>query len=100
MIVMNKTHVAFNLHKSLGKLQEKNNRSYNASDIELIINSVFPERITRQTLHRFMKPPGVSVRAVTDTTLATLIDFFAIEGMQITVNDLFSTTSESDDAAS
>lgn len=91
---MDKTKVQFNLHKSLGKLQEKNNRSYNASDIEAIVHNVFPNRISRQTIHRFMKPANVSVRAVTDDTLATFLDFFAMEGMPITINDLFTVTTE------
>jgi len=91
---MDKTKVQFNLHKSLGKLQEKNNRSYNASDIEAIVHNVFPNRISRQTIHRFMKPSNVSVRAVTDDTLATFLDFFAMEGMPITINDLFTVTTE------
>ena len=41
-----------------------------------------------------MKPANVSVRAVTDDTLATFIDFFTLEGMPITINDLFTVTNE------
>lgn len=97
MKIMNKTKVQFNLHKALGRLQEKNNRSYNASDIESTLESVFGElRVTRQTVHRFMRPSS-SVRAVSDDTLAALIDFFAIEGMPIGVGDLFTVTDSPDD---
>lgn len=94
---MNKTKVQFNLHKALGRLQEKNNRSYNASDIETSLKDAFGElRITRQTVHRFMRPSN-SIRAVSDDTLAALLDFFTIEGMPIGVGDLFTVTDSPDD---
>lgn len=69
----------FNLHKPLYQLEQKNGRYSYAKIAEI-------SGLTRQGVRRLLKEPSdtISVR-----TIGKLLDFFASEGMPITVDQLF-----------
>lgn len=72
----------FNLHKPLSRLEQIKNRRYSFSEI------ADASGLTRQGVRRLLKEPSDRVDV---DTLGKLLDFFAAEGMPITVNDLFTT---------
>lgn len=72
----------FNLHKPLSRLEQIKNRRYSFSEI------ADASGLTRQGVRRLLKEPSDRIDV---DTLSKLLDFFATEGMPITVNDLFTT---------
>ena len=84
---MNK--VTFNLHAPLSNLEQLKNRRYSYAEVADI------STLTRQGVRRLLKEPSETVSVV---TLAKLLDFFASEGMPITIDHLFTVQEEGSQA--
>ena len=84
---MNK--VTFNLHAPLSNLEQLKNRRYSYAEVADISS------LTRQGVRRLLKEPSETVSVV---TLAKLLDFFAAEGMPITIDQLFTVQEEGSQA--
>jgi hypothetical protein len=72
--------VEFNLITPLSELQKKNHRVYTYADIANVSG------LTRQGVRRLLTQ---GTKQVEVDTLGKLLDFFASEGMPVTLNDLF-----------
>lgn len=72
----------FNLHKPLARLEQLKNRRYSFAEIAAASG------LTRQGVRRLLKEPSDRIDV---DTINHLLDFFAAEGMPITINDLFTT---------
>ena len=77
---MNK--VKINLHAPLGRLEQLKNCRYSPGDISIASNA----RISRQAIHKIL---NTQVQSVSVETIGALLDFFASEGMPITIDQLF-----------
>lgn len=78
------TKISFNLHKPLSELEAQKGR-YSFAQISA------SSGITRQGIRRLLKEP---TRQIDIDTIGKLLDFFAAEGMPITISDLFTVTQE------
>lgn len=77
------TTVKFDLITPLSELQKKNHRIYSNTDIAEIAD------LTRQGVRRLLTEDSKQIEL---GTLGKLLDFFASEGMPVTLNDLFTVT--------
>ena len=75
----------FNLHKPLSQLEQKKDCRYSYAQVAEISG------LTRQGVRRLLKENSDTLRV---STLSALLDFFASEGMPITVDKLFEVTNE------
>lgn len=72
--------LVFNLHRPLSELEQRRKQRYSYADI------ADKSGMTRQGVRRLLKEETLVIRV---DTLSALLDFFAAEGMPITVSDLF-----------
>lgn len=79
--------VKLNLYTPLGKLDKIKNHRHTPGDISIASGG----RVSRQAIHKILSG---KVKGVAFDTLAAILDFFASQGMPITVADLFEVTSE------
>ncbi len=86
---MNK--VKINLHAPLGRLEQLKNCRYSPGDISIASNA----RISRQAIHKIL---NTQVQSVSVETIGALLDFFASEGMPITIDHLFTVQEEGSQA--
>lgn len=75
--------IEFNLIRPLAQLEIKNGRRYTYTEIAR------KAKLNRQTVRNLM---GEAPDQINVHTLGGLLDFFATEGMLITVSDLFTVT--------
>lgn len=75
--------VQINLLSALHRLEERRARRYTYNDIATIAD------MQRQTVRHLLKSPP---KRIDTDTLGKLLDFFASEGMPVTINDLFTVT--------
>lgn len=79
--------VTFTPQVPLGKLEAIKGKRYNNSDIARVMGVKDRQRVQYQLNTR--------VEAVKSRTLGLWLDFFAAEGMPVSVNDLYTVVSES-----
>lgn len=78
------THVTkFTPHNALGRLEAKKGHRYNYGDISKIMGD------DRQKIRYQLSKPVIEIKT---TMIDQWLDFFAHEGMPITVADLFTVT--------
>lgn len=83
------TNVLPNFFQCLMKLQEKRHKVYSWQDVGTALG------MSRQAAQALFLSDQKDNSFIKYSTLSKLIDFFAAEGMPITVNDLFIVTTES-----
>lgn len=77
--------VQFNLLSTLHRLEERRARRYTYQDIASVAG------LNRQNIRHLLKSPP---RRIDMDTLAALLDFFAAEGMPVTIDQLFTVTEQ------
>lgn len=81
------TDIKFDLYPMLTKLESIKKKRFSPGDISIAVKG----RVSRQTVHSLLHN---DVKNVNLRTLAALVDFFAKEGLPVTISDLFTITED------
>lgn len=76
------TKLTFNIYPMLTELELSQKKRFSPGAISIAVKG----RVSRQTVHSLLHK---QIKNVNIETLEALLDFFASEGMPITVGDLF-----------